>query len=96
MNAALISDVHKAGFELFEVRSGHGLQPIHRLNSTSPKGTIEAVKKEIRTVWEKAKGHEGALRREKARWFAAEFKKMFAEGGYLHDELKKVLALLPQ
>ena len=95
MNAALISDVHKVGYELFEIRSGHGLEPIHRLQSRKPEGTIEAVKKEVRTVMEGAMGREGALKRSKAQWFAVEFQLAFEEGGFHNEELKRVLALLP-
>lgn len=97
MNAALISSVHNAGFELFSIRSGKaGLSPIHRLSSThpNPTGALPPVRKEIREVMAQARGPEGALKREKARWFKEEFKKAFEDGGIHHKELERVLDIV--
>ena len=62
MNAVHISDQLQIGYELLEVRTGHGLEPIYRTGYT-PKGTIEALKAEIRDVLQKAFGEDGAKRR---------------------------------
>ena len=62
MNAVHISDQLQIGYELLEVRTGHGLEPIYRTGYT-PKGTIEALKAEIRDVLQKAFGEDGAKKR---------------------------------
>ena len=50
------------GYELLEVRTGHGLKPIYRTGYT-PKGTIEAIQAEARDVLTKAFGADGAEKR---------------------------------
>ena len=48
------------GYELLEVRTGHGLKPIYRTGYT-PKGTIEAIQAEARDVLTKAFGADGGV-----------------------------------
>ncbi|KAI0743908.1 UDP-Glycosyltransferase/glycogen phosphorylase [Daedaleopsis nitida] len=64
LNAVHIADNLQIGYELLQVRSGHGLKQIYRTGYT-PKGTIEAVKAEAREVLAKAFGEDGAKRRER-------------------------------
>ncbi|KAH9925919.1 UDP-Glycosyltransferase/glycogen phosphorylase [Epithele typhae] len=66
MNAVLVTDVHKVGYELLEVRSGSGLQRIFRTGYT-PVGTIDAVKAEARDVLGKAFGKDGEEKRARMR-----------------------------
>ncbi|KAK7437863.1 hypothetical protein VKT23_018300 [Stygiomarasmius scandens] len=63
-NAALVSQVHKAGFELINIRTGqHGTRSPYRSRdlpeSEQPTFTVDAVKKEIRELVVKLKGDEG-------------------------------------
>ena len=96
INAALISWVHGAGYELFEVRSGdHAAKPIHRLGGKKIKGTTEAVKEEIRAVMKNARGYDGDLKRSKAQWFAEHFARSFEEGGEQYEDIKRTLAVVP-
>ena len=64
LNAAHIADQLQIGYELFESRTGDGLKPIYRTGYT-PKGTIEAIKAEVREVLQKAFGEDGKKRRER-------------------------------
>lgn len=63
-NAVHIADQLQIGYELLEVRSGDGLKPIYRTGYT-PKGTIDAIKTEVREVLQKAFGEDGAKKRAK-------------------------------
>lgn len=62
LNAVHITDQLQIGYELLEVRTGHGLKPIYR-NGRKPVGTIDAVKAEAREVLAKAFGEDGAEKR---------------------------------
>lgn len=64
LNAVHIADQLEIGYELIEVRSGHGLKPIYR-NGRTPVGTIEALRAEAREVLGKAFGEDGAKKRER-------------------------------
>ena len=90
-NAVNVAYVHEAGYELFEVRTGLGLRPIHRLGDTAPRGTLEAVREEVKEVLDKARGKDGEAKRAKAKWFSEQFAKTWAEGGEGWRELKKVV-----
>ena len=61
-NALLISETLQIGYELLEVRTGNGLKPIYR-TGYAPKGTVDAVKAEVRDVFKKAFGEDGAKKR---------------------------------
>ncbi|RPD78353.1 UDP-Glycosyltransferase/glycogen phosphorylase [Lentinus tigrinus ALCF2SS1-7] len=64
LNAVHIADQLQIGYELIEVRTGHGLGPIYR-NGKKPVGTVDAVKAEAREVLGKAFGEDGAKKRER-------------------------------
>lgn len=49
-------------FELFEVRTGHGLRPVHRTGITHV-GTVDAVRQEANDVLDKAFGGDGERKR---------------------------------
>ncbi|KAH9914498.1 UDP-Glycosyltransferase/glycogen phosphorylase [Epithele typhae] len=61
-NTVLATDVHKIGYELLEVRTGHGLKKIYRTGYT-PVGTVDAVKAEARWVLTQAFGEDGKEKR---------------------------------
>ncbi|KAI0760274.1 UDP-Glycosyltransferase/glycogen phosphorylase [Fomes fomentarius] len=62
LNAVLIADIHKIGYELLEVRTGGGLKPIYRTGFV-PKNTVDALKAEAREVLTKALGADGKEKR---------------------------------
>ena len=95
INAVLVSWVHGAGYELFEVRTGaHAAKPIYRLGGKKIRGTTEAVREEIRTVMRSARSYDGDLKRSKAQWFAKHFARSFEEGGEHYEDIKKILAVI--
>ncbi|OSD01251.1 glycosyltransferase family 1 protein [Trametes coccinea BRFM310] len=80
LNAVRISEVLDIGYQLIEVRTGHGTHPLHR-DGRKPVGTIDALKAEARDVLAKAFGEDGALKREKLLALARSFKNEWEEGG---------------
>ncbi|KAI9066601.1 glycosyltransferase family 1 protein [Trametes sanguinea] len=62
INAVHLTENFKAAYELIEVRTGLGLQPIYR-NSKAPMGTLDAVKAEARDVLARAFGVDGEQKR---------------------------------
>ena len=91
-NAANVSITHNAGYELYEVRNGLGLRPLHRLGDKAPEGTVEAVRREIREVLDKARGDDGKIKRENARKISVKFSEMWdEENGSGWKDLKKIV-----
>ncbi|PAV19567.1 UDP-Glycosyltransferase glycogen phosphorylase [Pyrrhoderma noxium] len=91
-NAANITMTHNAGYELYEVRNGLGLRPLHRLGNKSPEGTVEAVRREIREVLDKARGEDGKIKRENAQKLSVKFSEMWdEENGSGWRDLKKLV-----
>ncbi|KAJ3006283.1 hypothetical protein NUW54_g3995 [Trametes sanguinea] len=80
LNAVRISEVLGIGYELFEVRTGHGTHPLHR-NGRKPAGTVDALKAEAKDVLAKAFGEDGTNKREKLLALARSFKNEWEEGG---------------
>ena len=66
MNAANITINHNAAYELYEVRNGEALRPIHRVGGRTPTGTAEAVQREAIEVFAKAHGDDGMVIRRNA------------------------------
>ena len=64
LNAVHVTDTLQIGYELLEVRSGHGLKRIYR-NGYTPEGTLETVQAEAREVLAKAFGQDGAEKRKR-------------------------------
>lgn len=62
-NSANLTINHNVAYELFEVRTGQGLRPVHRLNDKKPEGTIDAVRREAFGVFTKAQGEDGEEKR---------------------------------
>ncbi|PAV19564.1 UDP-Glycosyltransferase glycogen phosphorylase [Pyrrhoderma noxium] len=91
-NAANVSVIHNAGYELYEVRNGLGLRPLHRLGDKAPEGTVEAVRREIREVLDKARGEDGKIKRENAQKISVKFSEMWdSENGSGWKDLKKIV-----
>lgn len=63
INASRLADTLQVGYELIEVRTGLGLQPMLR-SGRSPVGTLDAVKAEARDILTRAFGDHGARLRE--------------------------------
>lgn len=91
VNAALISDVHNAGYELFEIRSLHGLKPIHRLGGRKPEGTLDALRVELKDVLAKAMGEDGKVKRANAQKIRDEFAKSWKPDGYSWTEIQRIV-----
>ncbi|TFK89457.1 glycosyltransferase family 1 protein [Polyporus arcularius HHB13444] len=80
LNAVHIADQLQIGYELIEVRTGHGLKPIYR-NGRKPVGTIEALKAEAREVLSKAFGEDGAKKRERLQALRKAVNSEWEDGG---------------
>ncbi|TBU44934.1 UDP-Glycosyltransferase/glycogen phosphorylase [Dichomitus squalens] len=80
LNAVQIADQLQVGYELLEVRTGHGLKPIYRTGYT-PKGTVDAIKAEVRDVLQKAFGEDGAKKRAKLAELQKALNGEWEEGG---------------
>ena len=78
-------------FELFQVRSGEGLKPIHR-NGLTPEGTREAVGIEIRQTIDLCRGEKGKEMRSNAEKFKLEFAKAWKDGT-AGEEIRKFLRM---
>ncbi|EJC97777.1 UDP-Glycosyltransferase/glycogen phosphorylase [Fomitiporia mediterranea MF3/22] len=92
--AANIASVHNLGYELFEVRTGSGLLPIHRLGDKVPEGTVESVKREFSETLRKMRGQDGAVKRANVQKFRDAYAKLWAPGGENWDEIKKITDIL--
>ncbi|KAG5641589.1 hypothetical protein DXG03_004672, partial [Asterophora parasitica] len=88
--AAHVTENLKAGFELLEVRTGLGLQRLHR-NGKTPTGTPEAVVEEIRAVVDAARGEEGEKLRKNAEKLKEAFAAAWEDGGAAKVELRHFL-----
>lgn len=82
------------GYELFEIRSGYGLLPIHRLGGRVPTATVESVQAEIRDVLAKARGEDGKKKRENVLKFREALAASWKTGGESWKELEKLADIL--
>ena len=80
MNAVHIADNLGIGYELLEVRSGHGLKQIYRTGFT-PSGTLDALRAEARSVLQNAFGADGAKKRAKLEVLREAVIQEWEEGG---------------
>ncbi|EJC97776.1 UDP-Glycosyltransferase/glycogen phosphorylase [Fomitiporia mediterranea MF3/22] len=92
--AAMIVEEHNVGYELFEVRTGDGLLPIHRLGDKVPEGTVDSVKREFSETLQKMRGQDGAEKRANTQKFRDEFAKLWAPGGENWDAIKRVADII--
>jgi len=75
------------GYELFEVRTGFGLQPIHRLGR-APIATVEAVKEEAAVVLGQAFSEDGEKKRANAKALQKTLLNAWSEGGASSQDLQ--------
>ncbi|KAI0368559.1 UDP-Glycosyltransferase/glycogen phosphorylase [Pilatotrama ljubarskyi] len=90
LNAVHISEQLKVGYELIEVRTGHGLHAIYR-NGRKPIGTIEALKEEARDVLAKAYGEDGADKRKRLQALTDAVTHEWEEGGHSKRDVNAFL-----
>ncbi|KAI0329394.1 UDP-Glycosyltransferase/glycogen phosphorylase [Cubamyces sp. BRFM 1775] len=80
VNTIMLTETYDAGYELLEVRSGHGLRPICRTGK-APTGTLEAIKTEATQVLQKAFGEDGKRKRANLLAVKARIDRAWEEGG---------------
>ncbi|THU79707.1 UDP-Glycosyltransferase/glycogen phosphorylase [Dendrothele bispora CBS 962.96] len=95
-NSALMSQVHKAAFELINVRTGqYGTQLPYRFKdlakSEQPKFTVDAVRKEIDDLLVKLKGDEGVVVRNNFEKLATAFLSGWEKKGEARQNLERFL-----
>ena len=88
--AAHVTENLRAGFELFQVRSGEGLKPLHR-NGLTPTGSREAVGIEVRETIDLCRGEKGQEIRSNAEKLKIKFAKAWEEDGAARQEIRKIL-----
>ena len=88
--AAHVSENLHAGFELFQVRSGDGLKPVHR-NGLTPAGTREAVGIEVRHTIDLCRSEEGQEMTSNAEKLKVKFANAWEEDGPARQEMHKFL-----
>lgn len=86
--------MHNIGYELFNIRSWHGLKPIHRLGDVSPEGTVDAVRTEFKDVLVKAMGADGVVKRANAKRLKEKIAKTWEKDGEAWMEIKRIADLL--
>lgn len=91
MNAASLSSIHNVAYELFELRTGEGLRPIHRLGDRTPEGTVESVRREFNDVLIKIRGDDGAIKRANVKALYDQLKEQWAPGGYSWKEIERCI-----
>ncbi|GJJ16167.1 hypothetical protein Clacol_010447 [Clathrus columnatus] len=88
--AALIASNLDIAFELIEVRSGLGLKPMYR--GCQPKGTMEALQEEVRTVLQEAfHGKEGLRKRKNIQELREKIKDGLKENGDTTKDLMRFI-----
>lgn len=80
----------RIAYELFEVRSGLGLQPLYR--GKKPEGTLDAVRRESREVLTRAFGEDGQVKRKNVRALNAKISAAWNEGGNAQKGLEEFVA----
>ena len=88
--AAHVTENLHAGFELFQVRSGDGLKPVHR-NGITPAGTREAVGIEVRQTIDLCRSEKGQEMRSNAEKLKVKFATAWEEDGAARQEMRKFL-----
>ena len=89
-SAAHVTENLHAGFELFQLRSGDGLKPVHR-NGFTPAGTREAVGIELRETIDLCRSEKGQEIRSNAEKLKIKFANAWEEDGAARKEIRKFL-----
>ncbi|KAK7437858.1 hypothetical protein VKT23_018295 [Stygiomarasmius scandens] len=94
-NSALMSQVHKAAFELINVRTGPGAQLPYRFKdlpeSEQPKFTVDAVREEICDLLIRLKGDEGLLVRKNFEQLAKTYLNGWEQYGEARGNMERFL-----
>ncbi|KAK7463073.1 hypothetical protein VKT23_007659 [Stygiomarasmius scandens] len=94
-NSAFLSQVHKAAFELINVRTGSGAQLPYRFKdlpeSERPKFTVDAVREEIRSLLAKLKEDEGLIVRKNFEELAKTFLRGWEQNGEARRNMERFL-----
>lgn len=90
-NAARISDKLQTGYELFQARSGPGLQPAYRLGK-SPEGTLDAFIAEAQQVLSKAFGDDGKRKTANAQRLQQQIAQTWSENGSSRKAVDELIA----
>ena len=77
-------------FELFQVRTGQGLKPLHR-NGLAAAGTREAMGIEARQIVDLCRSEKGQELRRNAEKLKVMFAKAWEEDGAARQEIRKFL-----
>ena len=88
--AAHVTENLHAGFELFQVRSGEGIKPLHR-NGLTPSGSREAVGIEVQQTVDLCRSDKGQEIRRNAEKLKVKFMKAWEEDGTARQEIRKFL-----
>ena len=88
--AAHVTENLHAAFELFQVRSGEGLKPLHR-NGLTPAGTRDAVGIEVRQTIDLCRSEKGQEVRSNAEELKIKFAKAWEEDGAARQEIRKFI-----
>jgi hypothetical protein len=81
-NALLLSEGHKAAFELLSVRTGLGQRlPYRCRDGPAPEFTVEGIRKETRELLRRLNGDEGRLVRAKFESLGDAYRNTWKEGG---------------
>lgn len=93
LNTIHLTDTFDIGYELLEVRTGHGLRPIYR-NGKTPTGTVEAVRAEAADVLRRALGEEGKAKRMRLLALKKRLDAAWEEGGASKRDVEAFLDTL--
>jgi len=93
-NAAHVTVNLDIGYELFEVRSGYGLLPIHRLGGQTPVATIAAVREEASAILDNAFGEDGKQKRANIERLRKNVLDAWADDGPSTRELQALIQVL--
>ncbi|GJJ12906.1 hypothetical protein Clacol_007152 [Clathrus columnatus] len=88
MNSMYIGELkHNVGYELLEVQHRDESQPLYR--GYIPRGTLDAIEEEFRTVLQKAFGPDGAEKRRNVEIFKEKISHLWDEDGGARLELRR-------
>lgn len=90
MNALHLTYNLDVAYELIEVRTGHGLKPLHR-SGRAPIGTVDAVREEANNILSKAFGQDGEEKRAKILRLKEEINQAWDEEGPSRRDLETFL-----
>ncbi|KAI0785582.1 UDP-Glycosyltransferase/glycogen phosphorylase [Abortiporus biennis] len=92
-NAINLTNNFNVAYELFEVRNGEGLKPVHR-TGTAPTGTVDAVREEFSKVIDNAYGEDGKQKRENMKKLQQALVSSWEEGGSSKGSLDNFIQTL--